>query len=179
MPHHLCRQGSLKIIEDAPSLAAWCRTRLIYNLGARTWWVSVNNHIRIWQRNGSSTNACLSMETSDRRPLNQRWFILPWKPTAQTWVSLSVVSDSLWPRGLQLGRLLHPWYFPGKNTGAGCHFLLQEIFPTQRWNPCLLHWQAGSLLSVPSGKKPYFIWDASIHLKHSDFFFLACASLLH
>ena len=36
------------------------RTRLIYSLQARTWWVSVNNHIRIWQRNGSSTNACLS-----------------------------------------------------------------------------------------------------------------------
>ena len=38
--------------------------------------------------------------------------------------------------------------FPGKNTGAGCHFLLQGIFPTQGLNPCLLHllhWQAGSL----------------------------------
>ena len=28
----------------------------------------------------------------------------------------------------------------------GCHFLLQGIFPTQGSNPCLLHWQAGSLL---------------------------------
>ena len=28
--------------------------------------------------------------------------------------------------------------FLGKNTGAGCHFLLEEIFPTQGWNPCLL-----------------------------------------
>ena len=24
-----------------------------------------------------------------------------------------------------------PWDFPGKSTGVGCHFLLQEIFPTQ------------------------------------------------
>ena len=23
-----------------------------------------------------------------------------------------------------------PWYIPGKNTGVGCHFLLQGIFPT-------------------------------------------------
>ena len=23
-----------------------------------------------------------------------------------------------------------PWGFPGKNTGVGCHFLLQELFPT-------------------------------------------------
>ena len=27
----------------------------------------------------------------------------------------------------------------------GCHFLLQGIFPTQRWNLCLLHWQADFL----------------------------------
>ena len=26
-----------------------------------------------------------------------------------------------------------PWYFTGKNTEAGCHFLLQGIFPTQGW----------------------------------------------
>ena len=28
---------------------------------------------------------------------------------------------------------------PGKNTGVGCHFLLQEIFQTQGSNPGLLH----------------------------------------
>ena len=27
---------------------------------------------------------------------------------------------------------------PGKNTGVGCHALLQDIFPTQGSNPCLL-----------------------------------------
>ena len=30
----------------------------------------------------------------------------------------------LWP-------ILCPWDSPGKNTGAGCRFLFQEIFPTQ------------------------------------------------
>ena len=35
--------------------------------------------------------------------------------------------------------VLCPWDFPGKNTGEGCHFLLQEIFPTQRLNVGLLH----------------------------------------
>ena len=29
--------------------------------------------------------------------------------------------------------------FPGKNTGMGCHFLLQGIFPAQGSNPRLLH----------------------------------------
>ena len=47
--------------------------------------------------------------------------------------------------GLQLTKLFCPWDFPGKNTGVGCHFLLQGIFPTQGLNPCLLHWQADSL----------------------------------
>ena len=28
---------------------------------------------------------------------------------------------------------------PGKNTGVGCHALLQGIFPTQESNPGLLH----------------------------------------
>ena len=35
--------------------------------------------------------------------------------------------------------------FPSKNTGVGCHFLLQDIFLTQGWNSHLLHWQVGSL----------------------------------
>ena len=42
-------------------------------------------------------------------------------------------------------RLLCPQTSPGKNTGVGCHFLLQGIFPTQRSNPHLLYWQADSV----------------------------------
>ena len=41
-----------------------------------------------------------------------------------------------------------PWDFLGKNTRAGCHFLLQETLLNQGLNLnllCLLHWQAGSL----------------------------------
>ena len=48
------------------------------------------------------------------------------------------------PCGLQPTRLLCLWDSPGKNTGVGCHFLLQGIFLTQGSNPCLLHllcWQ--------------------------------------
>ena len=41
--------------------------------------------------------------------------------------------------GLEPARLLCPWNSPGKNTGAGCHFLLQGIFPTQGSNLGLLH----------------------------------------
>ena len=35
------------------------------------------------------------------------------------------MSDSVWPRRRQPTRLPCPWDSPGKNTGVGCHFLLQ------------------------------------------------------
>ena len=62
----------------------------------------------------------------------------------------SVVSDFLWPHGLYSTMFLFSWDSPGKNTGVGCHFLLQGILPTQGSSPRLLHllhWQADSLLS--------------------------------
>ena len=37
----------------------------------------------------------------------------------------SVMSDSLGPHGSSVHAI-----FLGKNTGVGCHFLLQGIFPT-------------------------------------------------
>ena len=58
------------------------------------------------------------------------------------------------PVALQPTRLLCPWYSPGKRTGVGCHFLLQENFLTQRPNSCLLHWQVDSLL-LSHQKSPY------------------------
>ena len=42
------------------------------------------------------------------------------------WV-ISVVSDSMWPHRRQPTRLCRPWESPGKNTGVGCHFLLQYM----------------------------------------------------
>ena len=35
------------------------------------------------------------------------------------------MSDSVRPHRRQPTRLRRPWDFPGKNTGVGCHFLLQ------------------------------------------------------
>ena len=37
----------------------------------------------------------------------------------------SVLSNSVRPRTPQPTRLPRPWDSPGKNTGVGCHFLLQ------------------------------------------------------
>ena len=60
----------------------------------------------------------------------ERWSGLPFpSPMHETekWKSSgSVVSDSSRHHGLQPTRLLHPWDFPGKSTGVGCHCLLQH-----------------------------------------------------
>ena len=45
----------------------------------------------------------------------------------------SVMSDSVRPHGLQPTRLPCPWDSPGKNTGLGCHFLLQCYFFFRMW----------------------------------------------
>ena len=59
--------------------------------------------------------------------------------------SCSVMSDFLHPYGLQPTRLHYLWDPPDKNTGVGCHALLQVIFPTQGSNLCFLPWQSDSL----------------------------------
>ena len=61
----------------------------------------------------------------------------------------SVMSDSLRPRGLGPARFLCPWDFPGKNTGSGCHFLLQGIEPKSFESPALA---GGFFTTEPPGK---------------------------
>ena len=74
----------------------------------------------------------------------------------------SVTSNSLQPYGLEPA-WLHG-HSPGKNTGVGCHALLQETFPTQGSNPHLLHLlrcQASSLPLAPPGKPTITYWDTA------------------
>ena len=71
---------------------------------------------------------------------------------------LSHVRPSVTPWAVAHQNFLCPQNFPDKNTGVGCHFLLQGIFSTQGSNPCFLHWQAVSLqlshLGSPNPKSP-------------------------
>ena len=56
--------------------------------------------------------------------------------------SVTKSHPTLQPHELQHARLPCPWDSPGSNTGMGCHFILQGIFPTQGLNQhllCLLH----------------------------------------
>ena len=55
---------------------------------------------------------------------------------------------------------------PGKNTGVGCHALLQGIFPAQGLNQsllCFLHWEAGSLPLAAPGIY-YFLYSFPLWL---------------
>ena len=68
-------------------------------------------------------------------------------------VGSSLMSDPLRPHRLP-ARHLCPWSSTGKNTGEGCHALLQGIFPMQGLKPSLLllHWQVSSLPLATPGK---------------------------
>ena len=57
-----------------------------------------------------------------------QFFVTPWTVACQAPVSIE---------------------FPGNNTGVGCLFLLQGIFPIQQLNPCLLHLLHSQADSLP------------------------------
>ena len=67
-------------------------------------------------------------------------------------LSHSVVSNSLQPHGPWPTRVFCLGDSPGKNTGVGCHALLQGIFPTQGSNPGLPYCRWILLPSEPPGK---------------------------
>ena len=73
---------------------------------------------------------------------------------------------TLWTRACQDPGL---WDSPVRNTGVGCHALLQGIFLTQGPNPHrfrLMHWQAGFLPRAASGSP----WSKSISFQRKNSF---------
>ena len=84
----------------------------------------------------------------------------------------------LQPHGMWPTRLLCPWYFPGKNTGVGCHFLLQGIFLTQGSSLCLLQWEADSLLLRHLRINSEFLADFWLHFAEFHVFLKFGAQIL-
>ena len=70
-------------------------------------------------------------------PWGTQHFLLQHLEKVEVFVVQSFLT--LQPHGLQPTKLLGRWDSPGKNTGVGCHFPLQGIFPTQGLNPHLLY----------------------------------------
>ena len=95
-------------------------------------WVA--NELLLWaasyDSSGPTHGTCSQLMDRINSSFSRTWDVL-------SVCAHSVISHSLWPQGLQPARLLCPWNFSGKNTGVGCHFLLQGIFLIQRWNLCV------------------------------------------
>ena len=84
------------------------------------------------------------------------------------------------PNGLQSTRLLSPWDFLGKNTGMGCHFLLQGSSQPRDWTcvsciagrffHCWATWEVSVFLRfylIFSGYKVIELWRMSSYLPMS------------
>ena len=97
-----------------------------------------------WGRSPGGGHSNSLQYSCQENPCGQR-SLVNYSPCAV--FSVSVMSHSLQPHGphgLQSTRLLCPWRFSRdslKNTGVGCHALLQGIFPTQGSSPGLSHWR--------------------------------------
>ena len=59
------------------------------------------------------------------------------------------------PHGLEPTRILCSWDFPGKNTGAGCHFLLQGNLPSPGMEPASPALAGGFCTTEAPGKPPW------------------------
>ena len=88
--------------------------------------------------------------------------------------SRSVMSNSLRPHGLQPTRLLHPWDFPGKNTGVGCHCLLWlSSLDGYNWKDekqnkkfCDRRWNFSKWLASIFEPNPLLLLECSMSLAH-------------
>ena len=113
-------------------------------------------------------------------------------------------TESRWPLSIPIDRGVHPQSLPscptlcdpvdsslpgssnhgdspGKNTGVGCHALLQGIFPTQGSNPCLLcllHWQVPMCQCATSATWEALLIEGAIATR-SRFSFLREQAFLH
>ena len=78
-------------------------------------------------------------------------------------LSCFIVSDSVRPHRQQPTRLPHPWDSLGKNTGVGCHFLLQCMkvkSQSEVTQSCPTLWD--SMDSSPPGSSVHRIFHAKI-----------------
>ena len=126
-------QWTLKIYE----INLWCLPHWIMWSVSSTWKNALYMLLLLLSR-FSRVRLCATPEmAAHRAPLSlgfsrqEHWSVLPFPSPVheiEKWKwSRSVVFNSSQPHGLQPTRLLCPWDFPGKSTGAGCHRLLRLI----------------------------------------------------
>ena len=84
------------------------------------------------------------------------------------------MSDSVRPHRRQPTRLLHPWDFPGKSTGVGCHCFLQ-MYPFQ--SSYLLQKHGTSQPFRKTEEKKFFLKLFVFHVPFQSWF--TCKGILH
>ena len=97
---------------------------------SRIWlsdWTELN-WAEAWEEEGGSSEVMAIIQLGDKRNLDQDISFRK----SESMLNCSSVSSSLWPYEQYPARLFCPWDFPGKNSRVGCHFLLQQIFLTQK-----------------------------------------------
>ena len=57
---------------------------------------------------------------------------------------------------------------PGKNTGMGCHALLQGIFPAQGWHPVLPHYRRILYCLSHQGSPRILVWVAYLFSRETS-----------
>ena len=130
----------LDIREAVCTTGAWCWRSCLFrrSLALEKLWCfqsQMLEELPVAQEIGTGMPvSCRSVPREHTATRKENPFLLQCLPTALYCPSVivmracSVVSASLRPHGLQPVRLFCPWGFPGKNTGVGCHFIVQGIF---------------------------------------------------
>ena len=92
--------------------------------------IKANKANRLWKRKQSTEKIKAKYVSQERK----KYYKVCRKAVLQVWTCCccrrqvaSVVSDSVRSQRRQPTRLPHPRDSPGKNTGVGCHFLLQRM----------------------------------------------------
>ena len=86
------------------------------------------------------------------------------------------MSDSVWSHRRQPTRLPRPWDSPGKNTGVGCHFLLQYMKAKSESEVALLCPTPSNPMNCsPAGSSVHGIFQARV-LEWGTIAFSVCES---
>ena len=131
------------------------------------------DHHSVWMQNKETEPRSKRSKDLIQRPRSNyfKWRLIWLKTLVKVKESESEVAQSC-PTlcnpmdGSLPGSAIHG-IFPGKNTGFGCHFLLQGIFPNQGSNPGLLHCRQMLYRLSPQGSPRVFIKRAGAKSKNT------------
>ena len=134
---HQCQLGASqtrKTLQRQPSLSelslTWRQKPQLGHKHTQGW--GAGPHAAAQTHTGQDSHGCHFPGTASKPLWSTNWkdcsIAACWFQRNTTCAVLSRVPLFVTPR--TVARLLCPWDFPGKNTGVGCHFLLQGIFLT-------------------------------------------------